>query len=109
MESWAKGTIEVAGWQFIPARLTAVGLTAEDGMTQVWFVDENQQVTGGAEATNMMLRYIWWARPLAYLYYIPGIRQLQDRLYRWVANNRYMMPGSTDACAIPAEKRPPPK
>ncbi len=75
----------------------------QDGLAQVWFVDAKGQLTGGAEAANMCFRYIWWARPFAYLYYIPGIRQIEDRLYRWVADNRYNMPGATDACAIPTK------
>ena len=86
--------------------MAAAGLTAEDGMTQAWFVDEQGQVTGGAEAINAMLRHVWWARPFAPLYYLPGIRQLQDWGYNWIATNRYKMPGSTAACEIPLNKSP---
>ena len=81
--------------------MAAVGLTAEDGMEQAWFVGENGRLTGGAEAINQVMRYVWWAKPFTYLYYVPGIRHLQDWGYRWVADNRYKMPGATDACAIP--------
>ena len=104
MESWTHEKIDIKGWQFIPEKMDELGLTMEDGLTQAWFVDEEGILTGGAEAINASFRYIWWARPIAPLYYMPGVRQIQDRVYRWVADNRYKMPGSTDACAIPANK-----
>ena len=68
-------------------------------MTQVWYINNNT-LSGGAEAVNDVLRPVWWARPFTYLYRLPGIRQLQDRLYRWIADNRHRMPGSTAACEI---------
>ena len=87
----------------IPEQLATLGLTAKDGMKQVWFW-ENGRLSGGAEAVNQLLRHLWWFRPVTYLYYLPGIRQLQDWGYRWVADNRHRLPGGTPACAIPAKK-----
>lgn len=81
--------------------MQALGLTAEDGLTQAWFVAADGTLSGGAEAINRCLRTVWWIRPITYLYHLPGIKQLQDRAYRWVADNRYQMPGSTAACAVP--------
>jgi predicted DCC family thiol-disulfide oxidoreductase YuxK len=78
-------------------------LTAEQTMTQVWYIDHNIDsitISGGAAAVNDSLRHVWWLKPFTYLYSLPGIRQLQDRLYRWVADNRHRMPGSTAACEI---------
>ncbi|MDJ0756651.1 MAG: DCC1-like thiol-disulfide oxidoreductase family protein [Ardenticatenaceae bacterium] len=100
MKTWTRGQIELKGWQFIPDEMAALGLTAEDGLTQAWFVDAQGRLTGGAEAINRSMRYCWWARPLTYLYFIPGLRQLQDRIYRWIADNRHRLPGSTDACEV---------
>lgn len=85
-------------------KLPDIGLTVEDGMRQVWFVEANGKITGGAEAANQILRYVWWAWPVSYLYYVPGIRQLEDRLYHWVAANRTRLPGGTPACEIPQQK-----
>jgi predicted DCC family thiol-disulfide oxidoreductase YuxK len=106
VQTWTKNQIDLKGWQFIPDQMAALGLTAEDGMYQAWFVDAHGRLTGGAEAINQALRYVWWAKPFSYLYPLPGIRQLEDYAYRWVANNRHRLPGSTDACAI--NKPPPP-
>lgn len=78
-----------------------LGLTAEDGIYQAWYVDDNDHLTGGAEAVNQACRQIWWLKPLSYFYYLPGFRQLEDRAYRWIAENRHRFPGSTAACAMP--------
>ena len=80
--------------------MAALGLTDEDGMTQVWFVDENGRLTGGAAAVNEVMKWVWWLRPFTTLYHIPGLKQLEDYAYRWVADNRYRLPGGTVACAM---------
>jgi predicted DCC family thiol-disulfide oxidoreductase YuxK len=85
--------------------MAALSLTDEDGMTQAWFVDKNGKLTGGAEAINEVMKYVWWLRPFTLLYKIPGLKQLQNRAYRWVAHNRYRLPGSTAACALEPKER----
>ena len=93
--------VELAAWQLIPERMERAGLTWEDGMKQAWYVSADfTHISGGAEAINDTLRHVWYLWPFTYLYYIPGIRYLQDRVYRWIADNRYKMPGSTAACSV---------
>ena len=75
-----------------------LGLTGADGMTQVWFVDGNGRLSGGAAAINEALKEVWWLRPLTYLYSLPGVKQVQNRLYCWVADNRHRLPGGTPQC-----------
>ncbi|MBE7530042.1 MAG: DUF393 domain-containing protein [Ardenticatenaceae bacterium] len=82
----------------IPEQMAALGLSDVDGMTQVWFVDTDGRLRGGAAAVNGALRYVWWARPFTWLYSLPGIKQLQERVYRWVATNRYRLPGGSAQC-----------
>lgn len=88
----------------IPQIMAAHGLTAEDGMTQVWFVAEDGRLCGGAAAVNEALSAVWWARPFTRLYQLPGWQQLQDRLYRWTAANRHRLPGGTAQCAVSSEQ-----
>ena len=104
MKAWTKNKIELQAWQVIPERMAQLGLTAEDGMARVWFVDENGRLTGGAEAVNEALKHCWWAKPATYIYPIPAIKHLEEKIYRWVADNRYRMPGSTATCALPQAK-----
>ncbi len=100
MQTLTNDRIPIQPWQHVPQQMTELSLTDEDGLTQVWFVDENGRLTGGAEAVNEVMKYVWWLRPLAYLYHIPGLKQLQNHAYRWVADNRYRLPGGTAACTI---------
>ncbi len=88
------------GWQSIPERMAELGLTDEDGLEQAWFVDARGRLTGGAEAINRSMRHVWWLWPLTWLYFIPGIRQIQNWVYRWVAKNRHKLPGGTASCAL---------
>jgi predicted DCC family thiol-disulfide oxidoreductase YuxK len=103
VETWTKGQVELQPWQAIPDRLAALGLTAADGQAKAWFVDERGGLSGGAEAINRALRYCWWARPFTYLYFLPGLRQLEEWVYQWVADNRYRLPGSTPSCKVDRE------
>ncbi len=80
--------------------MAALGLSDVDGMTQVWFVDAHGRLSGGAAAVNEAMSYVWWARPFTWLYPLPGIKQLQERVYRWVADNRYRLPGSSAQCGL---------
>jgi predicted DCC family thiol-disulfide oxidoreductase YuxK len=84
--------------------MAALGLTAVDGMAQVWFAAADGRLCGGAAAVNGAMRYCWWLRPFTWLYPLPGIRQIEERVYRWVADNRYMLPGGTAVCAINSPK-----
>jgi predicted DCC family thiol-disulfide oxidoreductase YuxK len=84
----------------IPEQMTALGLSAVDGMAQVWFVDADGRLSGGAAAVNDALRDVWWARPFTWLYPLPGIKQVEDCVYRWVAANRYRLPGGSAQCQI---------
>jgi predicted DCC family thiol-disulfide oxidoreductase YuxK len=95
--------VEIRPWQDSLELMAQYGLTAEDGMTQVWYIDidtDSVTVSGGAEAFNDVMRLVWWAKPFTYLYRLSIFRRIEDRVYRWVADNRYRMPGSTAACEI---------
>ena len=38
-------------------------------------------------------------RPLGHLVTLPGVRRLAGRVYTYVADHRYALPGGTPACA----------
>ena len=67
------------------------------------FIRKGYQVVelfGGAAAVNQAMAYIWWAAPFTGLYAQPTIAKAQEWLYRWVANHRYWLPGSSPTCQI---------
>src|SRR5262249_45254450 len=80
------------------------GVTHAQAMRALQFVDARGRVFSGAEAAVRALGL----RPLfkiAYVYYLPGLRQILDALYRAVARNRYRIAGRTceeGTCALHA-------
>ncbi|MBK9050709.1 MAG: DUF393 domain-containing protein [Chloroflexi bacterium] len=102
MQTLSRQQIVITPWHTIPDLLARYNLSLDDVLSQVWFITTEEKVLGGAAAVNQCLQYIWWARPLAFLYRLPGLHPLEDWLYRWIATHRHLMPGSTATCAIPS-------
>ena len=72
---------------------------AESRLTDMaWWLDESGAVYGGAEALNAALSVALGTRLPLLVYRIPGIRSIQNAVYRWVANHRYRFPGTTPYC-----------
>ena len=58
----------------------------------------------GAEAVVQALGTRWWGKP-AFIYYVPGLRQLANAVYRLIARYRFKILGRTcdgEACALHA-------
>ncbi len=87
----------------IPA---SVGLTLQECEASAWAIAPDGSRYRGAEAANALVAAaLETAAPLL-LYYLPGIRQLQDFIYSLVASNRSRLPGDQPYCAQhPAECR----
>jgi predicted DCC family thiol-disulfide oxidoreductase YuxK len=92
--AWARrGAIEPVDFQQPGALDRFPGLTHDACMRQMHLVTPAGKVYGGFEAAvrAMMTRPVlgWLAR----LYYLPGLRQLLDALYTWIAARRYRLLG----------------
>jgi predicted DCC family thiol-disulfide oxidoreductase YuxK len=87
----------------IPA---SVGLTVEDCKASAWAIAPDGDRYRGAEAVNALVAAaLGTAIPLL-LYYLPGIRQLQEFIYSLIASNRSRLPGDQPYCTQhPAECR----
>jgi predicted DCC family thiol-disulfide oxidoreductase YuxK len=76
-------------------------LSQAEALKEMKLIDEHGRVYGGAEAIVKLINY---GQPilgkLLYPFYIPGIRQLANMSYAWVAKNRYKLFGKMpdDAC-----------
>lgn len=75
-------------------------LGESDFAAQLYLVDGVRHY-GGAEAVARTLMFNPWLRPLAVAYYLPGVRQLCDRVYAAIARRRHCLGGR---CELP----PPP-
>jgi len=74
---------------------------------KIHVVESSGAVYAGADGVVRILRAVPGWRWAAWLYRIPGLKPLADRLYRFVANRRYDWFGRTDegcadgACRLP--------
>lgn len=90
----------VVAWQ--RTDLSALGLTEAQCQEAVQWVGTDGRAYAGALAIAAALtagRLPW--RPAGRILQLPGIRNLAARTYRWVAANRYRLPGGTPACRLP--------
>ena len=75
-----------------------LGVPATRLLESVRWLDSSGEVYAGAEAANAALSAaIGTKLPLA-LYRVPGMRFVQEAIYRWVAAHRYRFPGTTPYC-----------
>lgn len=98
-------SVRLVPWQ--ETDLAAVEVSEQRARTEVIWVGPDGTVRGGSEAVAEIFRHcrLPW-RPVGWLLSAPLVRTLADRCYRWVAANRYRLPGSTPACRLPADQRP---
>jgi predicted DCC family thiol-disulfide oxidoreductase YuxK len=74
------------------------GVTHEAAMKRLHVVRQDGRVFAGAEAVARLVagvRFIGW---LAFVYYVPGLRQLADLAYSYIAKHRYKLFGKTERC-----------
>jgi predicted DCC family thiol-disulfide oxidoreductase YuxK len=89
---------DVQPWQQVD--LEQFGLTETDCIEAAQFVRSDGTVLAAHLAIAEALKHgapLW--RPLGHLVTLPGISWLADRVYTWVADHRYALPGGTPACA----------
>lgn len=81
-----------------PGTAERLGITPARLLESVRWLDSSGTVYSGAEAANAAVSAAVGTRiPLA-IYRIPGMRFVEEAIYRWVAANRYRFPGTTPYC-----------
>jgi predicted DCC family thiol-disulfide oxidoreductase YuxK len=91
----APGKISLRSFREEAALAAFPGLSLEECVREMKLVDRDGRIYGGAEAIARTLglgrRFLG---KFALLYYVPGVRWIADRLYAWVARNRFRLPRS---------------
>jgi len=95
----------IAPWQELD--LAALRTTEQRARHEVLWVNGEGRVFGGAAAVAEVLKHcgLPWS-PVGALLSAPIVRTVADLVYRWVAANRFRLPGSTSACRVPSQQRP---
>jgi predicted DCC family thiol-disulfide oxidoreductase YuxK len=75
-----------------------LGIPASRLLESVRWLDASGEVYAGAEAANAAVSAALGTRLPLRFYRMPGIRWLQEAIYRWVAAHRYRFPGTTPYC-----------
>jgi predicted DCC family thiol-disulfide oxidoreductase YuxK len=75
-----------------------LGIAPRRLLESVRWLDSSGAVYSGAEAANAALSAAIGTRIPLLVYRIPGIRFVEEAVYRWVAANRYRFPGTTPYC-----------
>ena len=75
-----------------------LGIEPSQLLESVRWLDSSGAVYSGAEAANAAVSAALGTRIPLMLYRLPGIRSLQEAVYRWVAGHRYRFPGTTPYC-----------
>lgn len=75
-----------------------LGVAPSTVLDSAKFLDDAGDVYAGAEAMNAAVSAALGSSLPLRLYRIPGIRALQNAIYRWIAGHRYRFPGTTPHC-----------
>ena len=75
-----------------------LGIPSSRLLDNAKWLDASGDVYTGAEAMNAAVSAAVGTRLPLVIYRIPGIRSLQDVIYRYVVNHRYRFPGTTPYC-----------
>jgi predicted DCC family thiol-disulfide oxidoreductase YuxK len=75
-----------------------LGIQPSQLLESVRWLDSTGAVYSGAEAANAAVSAAIGTRLPLMIYRLPGIRSLQEVVYRWIAGHRYRFPGTTPYC-----------
>jgi predicted DCC family thiol-disulfide oxidoreductase YuxK len=81
-----------------PGTAQRLGIAPASLLESVRWLDSSGAVYSGAEAANAALSAAIGTRIPLVIYRIPGVRFIEEAIYRWVAANRYRFPGTTPYC-----------
>jgi predicted DCC family thiol-disulfide oxidoreductase YuxK len=96
--------LELLDFQSPGALDTFPQVSFQQCMEAAQLVDRQGHAWSGLEAVVRGGATRWYFRPALWVYRVPLLRQLGDRIYAWVAANRYRLFGRVDcgdsACAV---------
>jgi predicted DCC family thiol-disulfide oxidoreductase YuxK len=81
-----------------PDAASRTGLDDAALRSAVWWLDDDGSLWSGAHAVSAAVSAALGTRLPLRLQRLPGLRQLSERVYTWVAANRYRLPGAVPWC-----------
>jgi predicted DCC family thiol-disulfide oxidoreductase YuxK len=97
VEAWDRqGRIDARPLQ--STDLSRFGIAPEAAEEAMHLVAPGGSVWRGAEAAREILGVVPGGRPLAWLFRLPGVLPIAERIYRWIARRRHRFGCSSDVC-----------
>jgi len=93
-----RGRVALANFQEPGVLERHPGVTRDAAMQRMHVVTGDGRIFAGAEAFARLLAEIPVVGWIAFLYDVPGLRQLAELAYRFIARNRYRLFGRTETC-----------
>ncbi len=90
-----RGAVEAVSFQEVGVLERFPGLTQEACMERMHLVAPDGRIFRGFEAAVRAVATRRWIGWMAYIYYLPGLRQFFDWLYAFIAARRYLIMGRT--------------
>jgi predicted DCC family thiol-disulfide oxidoreductase YuxK len=81
-----------------PGTADRLGIAQDRLMQSIWWLGSSGEVYSGAEAANAAVSSALGISVPLLVYRVPGMRWVQNAVYRWVADHRYKFPGTTPYC-----------
>ncbi len=107
LQRWTRDRVRLESFRDPGVLARYPGLTLEQCEQAVQLVEPDGCISSGAEAIARTLRLNPSLVPLFWIYRVPGLRQIADRLYAFVARNRFRLRGTAcpdDACRLHHER-----
>jgi predicted DCC family thiol-disulfide oxidoreductase YuxK len=92
------GAVEMKDFQQPGVLAAYPQVSYEACMRAMQLITADGRVHEGAEAVARVLMTRKILGLPARLYFVPGLRQIADALYAWVARNRYRLRGRAESC-----------
>lgn len=99
LRRWDRGMLEIVPYQAsaVQARFPWIPARAYEQSLQL--VGPDGETWQGAAAIEQILGVLPRGRLIAWIFRVPLVRPLAERLYRWVARNRYHL-GCAEHCSF---------
>lgn len=79
----------------------------QEMLDNIYSVDHRGAVYKGVDTYRMVFWHMGWLAPLAFLLWLPPLRQIAQLIYRIVAANRARIDCNEDVCSIPTPHKEP--
>jgi predicted DCC family thiol-disulfide oxidoreductase YuxK len=91
LQSWDRGAVDVVPSQAAGVAARFPWIPQHAYAQAIQLIGPGGRTWQGAAAIEQLLGVLPRGRWIAWIFHVPFVRSLADRLYRWVARNRYRM------------------